>query len=231
MNQYRRGLKDGVAIGLGYLSVSFSFGINAVAGGLSVLQATIISMTNLTSAGQLAGLDLMLKLAPLVELALVQLTINIRYSLMSISLTQKLDGTMTTPHRLAVSFFNTDEVFAVASSQPGLLGKSYLYGLGTMPYIGWASGTLLGAVAGSILPSGVTSALGIMIYAMFVAIVVPPAKKVKAVCFVSLVCAAMCLAFYYIPALGAVSSGMAIIICSVIAAGLGAWLYPVREAD
>ena len=218
-----------MAIGLGYLSVAFSFGINAVAGGLTVLQAVLISACNVTSAGQLAGLELMLSLAPLAEMALVQLTINIRYSLMSVSLSQKLAADVTTPHRLAIAFVNTDEVFAVASAQPGLLGRRYLYGLITMPYIGWALGTLLGAAAGEILPATLTRALGIMIYAMFVAIVLPPAKKSKPIRFVALAAGALSILFYYLPG-ARVSSGLSIIVCAVAAAGLGAWLFPVREA-
>ena len=217
-----------MAIGLGYLSVAFSFGINAVAGGLTVLQALLVSACNVTSAGQLAGLELMIGLAPLAEMALVQLTINIRYSLMSVSLSQKLASDVTTPHRLAIAFVNTDEVFAVASAQPGLLGKHYLYGLITMPFIGWALGTLLGAAAGEILPSVLTRALGIMIYAMFVAIVLPPAKKSKPIRFVALASGALSILLYYLP--GGVSSGLSIIVCAVAAAGLGAWLFPVREA-
>lgn len=230
MKDYQRGLKDGVAIGLGYLSVAFSFGINAVSGGLTVLQALLISMCNVTSAGQLAGLDLMVKLAPLAEMALVQLTINIRYSLMSISLSQKLAPEVTTPHRMAIAFVNTDEVFAVASAQPGLLGRGYLYGLITMPFGGWALGTLLGAAAGEILPGFLTQALGIMIYAMFIAIVLPPAKKSKPIRFVALAAGALSVLFYYMPGLH-LSSGLSIIVCAVAAAALGAWLFPVREAE
>ncbi len=229
MEAYTKGVRDGVAIGLGYLSVSFSFGISAVKGGLTVLQAALISMTNLTSAGQVAGLDQMLRLAPLAELFLVQLTINTRYSLMSMSLTQKLDDSMTLLNRLATAFFITDEVFAVASSQAGLIGKSYLYGLATMPYIGWAVGTVLGAAAGSVLPLSVTTALGIAIYGMFIAIFVPPMKKLKSVRAVVLTALALSLALHYIPVFSFVSSGASIILCAVVAAGVGAYFFPAEE--
>ena len=226
---FTKGLRDGVAIGLGYLSVSFSFGINAAQGGLTILQTALISMTNLTSAGQLAGLNLMIALAPLAELFLVQLTINIRYALMSMSLTQKLDNSMTFAHRLGAAFFITDEVFAVASSQSGLIGRSYLYGLATMPYMGWALGTLLGAAAGSLLPASVTTALGIAIYGMFIAIIVPPMKKLKAVRLVVLVALGLNLALKYIPLFDFISDGVAIVLCSVVAAGVGAYCHPAEE--
>ncbi|MEF9894509.1 MAG: AzlC family ABC transporter permease [Clostridia bacterium] len=231
MPGYTKGVRDGVAIGLGYLSVAFSFGINAVSGGLSVLQAVLISLANVTSAGQMAGLEQMIKLAPLFEVALVQLTINLRYALMSISLSQKLDDSVGTIHRMAIAFVNTDEVFAVASAQAGLLGKNYLYGLITAPYLGWALGTLLGAAAGSLLPGSVSNALGIMIYAMFVAIVIPPTKRDKAIRFVVLAAGVLSVALYYLPGLRTLSGGAMIIVCSVAAAALGAWRYPVREED
>lgn len=145
---YQRGLRHGLPIALGYLSVSFAFGIQATSLGLTPLQAVMISFFNVTSAGQLAGLQLMAAGAGLAEMALTQLTINLRYALMSLSLSQKLDASMTLPHRLLLSFCNTDEVFVVASQQPGKVGRAYLYGLTNGPFLGWVLGTLLGALAG-----------------------------------------------------------------------------------
>ena len=134
---YQRGLRHGLPIALGYLSVSFAFGIQATSLGLTPLQAVMISFFNVTSAGQLAGLQLMAAGAGLTEMALTQLTINLRYALMSLSLSQKLDSSMTLPHRLLLSFCNTDEVFVVASQQPGKVGRAYLYGLTNGPFLGW----------------------------------------------------------------------------------------------
>jgi predicted branched-subunit amino acid permease len=226
---FRRGIRHGVPIGLGYLSVSFAFGMKAVGDGLTVLQAVLISMTNLTSAGQIAALPLMVSGASLAEMALTQLTINLRYALMSLSLGRKLDETMGTPQRLIFSFANTDEIFAVASSQQGKVGKFYLYGLMLTPWIGWSLGTLLGAAAGTLLPAFVRSALGIAIYGMFLAIILPPARKRRPVRFVVLAAVAMSLCFRYIPGLNTVSSGFVIIICGVAAAALGAWRFPAGE--
>ena len=226
---FLKGVKHGLPIGLGYLSVSFAFGMQCTAGGLSVLQALLISMTNLTSAGQLAGLQVMLASSSLIEMALTQFIINLRYALMGLSLSQKLGPTMNTPRRMFFSFANTDEIFAVASSQPEKLHHYYLYGLMTMPYIGWSLGTLLGAAAGAILPEFVCSALGIAIYGMFIAIVIPPARQEKAVALVALLAIAVSLTFNYLPMLKAVSGGFVVIICAVVAATVGAVFFPIKE--
>ena len=228
---FRKGIRHGIPIALGYLGVSFAFGMKAVATGLTVLQAVLISMTNLTSAGQVAALPLMAAGASLTEMALTQLTINLRYALMSLSLSRKLDGSMGTFQRMFFSFANTDEIFAVASSQPGRVGKSYLYGLMLTPWIGWTAGTLLGAAAGTLLPEFVRSALGIAIYGMFLAIILPPARKQKPVRAVVALAAALSVCFRYIPGLNRVSGGFAIIICAVAAAASGAALFPVKEDE
>lgn len=232
MNQlFLKGLRHGVPIGLGYLSVSFTFGMKAVGDGLTAVQAVMISLMNLTSAGQFAGLPLMVGGASMIEMALTQLIINLRYALMSLSLGQKLDGTMTTLRRMIFSFANTDEIFAVASSQPGKVGNTYLYGLMLAPMFGWSTGTLLGAVAGQLLPAFVRSALGVAIYGMFLAIILPPARKEKPVRVVVLIAVVLSLCFRYIPLLNTLSSGFVIIICAVAASALGAWLFPVKEGD
>ena len=226
---FRQGIRHGIPIALGYLSVSFAFGMKATADGLTVLQAVLISMTNLTSAGQIAALPLMIGGASLAEMALTQLTINLRYALMSLSLSRKLDGSMKTLQRLIFSFANTDEIFAVASSQPGKVGKHYLYGLMLTPWIGWSLGTLLGSAAGTLLPDFVRTALGIAIYGMFLAIILPPARKLGPVRFVVLISVVLSLCFRYIPGLKTVSSGFVIIICGIAAAATGAWVFPIKE--
>ena len=227
-HSYTSGLKDGVPIGLGYLSVSFAFGIFAVGSGLKVWQALLISMTNLTSAGQLAGVPIIVQQLPFVEIALTQLIINLRYSLMSISLSQKADPTITRLDRFLIAFFMTDEIFAVSSAKQGMVGRRYMYGLAVAPYIGWSLGTLLGAAAGNILPAAVTNALGIAIYGMFIAIIVPAAKKSRAVLGVVIVSCAMSALFRFLPGLNKVSGGFVIIICAVVSSAIFAWLKPVK---
>lgn len=229
--QFLRGVRDGVPIGLGYLSVSFAFGITAVSRGVPGWIALLISMTNLTSAGQLAGLDLMVIGCAMGEMILTQCVINLRYALMSVSLSQKVDASVRLRDRFLIAFGNTDEVFAVASGQPGLVGRYYLFGLIVAPYIGWSSGTLLGTVASGLLPESVMAALGIAIYGMFVAIVIPPARKSRAVALVLGGAVALSCAFRYLPLLNQVSGGFVIIICAVIAASLGAIFAPIPETD
>ena len=226
---FGNGFVDGIPIGLGYLSVSFGFGISAVGDGLRFLEALIISMTNLTSAGQVAGVAVIVAGGTVIEMILTQLVINLRYSLMGITLTQRLDPRCTTPHRMLMSFGLTDEIFAVAASKPYPVCPKYFYGLMTAPYLGWALGTLLGAWAGNILPSDLRSAMGIMIYAMFVAIILPPMKKNTGVLFVVLLSAALSCCMYYLPVLNTVSAGFSIIICAVIAAAIMAILRPIKD--
>lgn len=228
--KYRHGLRDGLPIALGYLSVSFGFGISAVGQGIGALAAVLISMTNLTSAGQVAGVTVIVSALPLYEMMLTQLIINIRYSLMGLTLTQKLDENFSTLHRLAASFFITDEIYAVASSKSDCICPAYMYGLGTLPWIGWTLGTLLGAVAGSLLPDSISNALGIAIYGMFVAIVVPAAKKERGILFTAVIAAALSCMLKYIPAFSFITQGFAIIICALLAAAAAAVLFPVREA-
>lgn len=221
-NAFLRGIRHGIPIALGYLSVSFTFGMKAVGDGMTPLQALLISATNLTSAGQFAALPLMTGGASLIEMALTQLVINLRYALMSLSLGQRLDGTMNTLSRLLFSFANTDEIFAVASSQPEKVGRKYLFGLILTPYFGWTAGTLL--------PEFFRSALGIAIYGMFLAIILPPAKREKPVRLVVLLAVALSLCLRYVPLFSGISSGFAVILCAVIASAVGALLHPVKEA-
>ena len=177
ITSFRMGIRDGLPICLGYLSVSFAFGIFATGAGLSIYEALLISMFNVTSAGQLAAVPIIASLGSFIELALTQLVINLRYALMSVSLSQKLGTSVRIRDRFLISFVNTDEVFAVSSGKNGRVGRTYMYGLILTPYLGWSLGTLFGAVAGNILPVLLISALGIAIYAMFTAIVIPFARS------------------------------------------------------
>lgn len=227
---FAKGIRDGLPICFGYLSVSFAFGIFAIANGLTVPESVLMSMTNVTSAGQLAAVPIIAGGGTLIELAISQLVINLRYALMSVSLSQKLGKSVRMLDRFIIAFVNTDEVFAVASAQEGSVGRKYLYGLILTPFLGWASGTLLGAVAGNLLPAVVISALGVAIYAMFIAIVFSKAKTDKPTAVCVLIAIALSCAFRYIPFLQGVPAGFTVIICAVITAGLMAWLAPVKEA-
>lgn len=228
-NNFLRGLWHGVPICLGYLSVSFGFGIMAVRAGLSILEAVGISVTNLTSAGQAAGVGIIAAGGTLLEMALTQLVINIRYSLMGISLSQKLDPSFTLPHRLIASFGITDEIFAVSSSQREPVRPSYMYGLILISFLGWSMGTLLGAAAGQFLPASVTEAMGIVLYGMFIAIVVPECRGNKSVLCAASVAILFSLCFEYL--LTFISGGFAVIISAIAAAAIAALVFPMDDAS
>ncbi len=236
--QFRMGLYNGIPIALGYLAVSFGFGISAVSAGLSELAAVLTSLLNLTSAGQVAGLSVMteggkavalITVSSVIEILATQLTINIRYSLMSLSLSQKLDRSFTAKHRLLTAFGITDEVFGVASSKIEPIRPAYMYGLITLPILGWTLGTLLGAVAGGILPEAIRLALGIAIYGMFVAIVVPPAKRDRGVLLSSLLAIGLSCLFAFLPILSHVPSGFSLIVSALLAAVAAALLFPIPD--
>lgn len=229
--EFKRGINSGLPICIGYLAVSFSFGIFAVASGLTVVEAILLSLTNLTSAGQLAAVPIIACGGSLIELALSQLFINLRYALMSVSLSQKFDKNVKLYDRFLISFANTDEVFAVSASQKGSVSKTFMYGLILTPILGWTLGTALGAIAGNILPAIVISALGVAIYGMFIAIIIPAMKSHKATSLCVLTAALLSLLFYYTPALNTVPSGFVIIICAVIASVIFAIAFPIKEEN
>lgn len=230
MKEYLRGLRYGIPIGVGYLSVSFTFGIMAVSYGMYWWQAVMISMLTLTSAGQLAGIGVMLHPGQYIEMLISQLTINIRYSFMSISLSQKLDPKFKGIYRWLLGFAMTDEVFAVASTEQKV-GVKFFAGLATLPYFGWALGTLFGALLGNVLPASLMSALGLAMYGMFVAIVVPEMRERKTVAIVAVMAMLLSCGFEFIPLLAKVSSGLAISICAIVAAAAGALLFPVEDEE
>ena len=226
-NSFLKGIKDGMPICLGYISVAFAFGIFSVESGLSILETLLISMTNVTSAGQLAGVPIICGGGGLWQMAISQLVINLRYALMGVSLSQKLGKSVRVIDRLLISFVNTDEVFAVASGNRENVGKRYLYGLILTPYIGWSGGTFLGAVAGSILPAIIISALGVAIYGMFIAIIVPVAKESRGVALCSLSAIFLGLIFKVVPFLSKVPEGFVIILCAAAASALFAAIAPI----
>lgn len=226
---FKNGLKDGLPIGLGYLPVAFAFGVQASIAGIPLFMSLFISMTNLTSAGQLAGLTIIAAAGTVLEIVLTQLVINARYFLMSITLSQKLDSSFTLGHKFLCSAFVTDEIFAVASSKPKTFNRSYFYGLVVLPYIGWSLGTLLGAAAGNVLPVMITNALGIALYAMFIAIIIPPSIKEKGVFFAVVLGAGVSAILYYVNIFSAIPSGLLVIISALITASIVALIFPVKE--
>ena len=225
---FKDGIKDGIPIALGYFSVSMAFGLSAAMLGFPVWSAVILSLTNVTSAGQAAAVQIMAQCGKLLELVLTTLIINMRYFLMSLSLSQKVSGEMTVAERLMASFGITDEVFAVSMQRKTPITFSYMAGVILLPVIGWTSGTFTGAVATKVLPEALSAAMGIALYGMFVAIIIPPARENKDVLKAILMAVIASLCFAYVPVFRCVSSGWAIIIITVLVSAVSATFMPIK---
>ena len=228
---FRQGMTDGIPIALGYMAVSFTFGIMAKNAGLTAFQAVLLSLTNLTSAGQFAGLGIITASASYMEMAFTQLVINLRYCLMSCALSQKLEQGTPFFHRFFIAYGNTDEIFGVCSCKEGKLDPFYNYGVISVASPGWAFGTFLGVLSGSILPGRVLSALGVALYGMFIAVIVPPSKTNRIIAGVVLISMGASLIFTWLPLLNQISSGFRSILLTLIIAGGAAALFPVRPDE
>lgn len=230
IHDFRRGLKQGLPIAFGYIPVSFTFGLMAVSGGIPAWVAIIISLTNLTSAGQFAGAGLIIANASLFEITATTFVINIRYMLMSLSLSQKITE-MPLFKKCIMAFGITDEIFAVASLEKKEVSFAYMMGLISCPYWGWALGTALGALTTSILPEKLQSSMGIALYAMFIALFIPASKKSKAALIVVITAVGMSSMLKWMPFLQKISAGWSIIMVTIIAATAGAVLFPRKEDE
>ncbi|MDB7987023.1 AzlC family ABC transporter permease [Faecalicoccus pleomorphus] len=227
LNSWKQGLQDGIPIALGYVSVSFAFGMMASNQGIPVWASVLISFSNLTSAGQFAGLGIIAANGSMMEMALSQFVINLRYFLMSLSLTQKLDEKTKTLQRAVIAHGITDEIFALSSSKPKKVGFLYMISLMFLPILGWTGGTFLGAAASTLLPVILRDSLGIMIYGMFLAIIIPPCRTSKNIGIVVLIAAVTSCLFQVLSAYISIGSGFVIILCTLFAAGVGAFLFPI----
>ena len=221
------GMRDGIPIALGYLAVSFTLGIACRNIGMSAFDATVMSLTNLTSAGEFAALSIMVAGAGYWEMALSQFVINLRYMLMSASLSQKLAPDTPLYHRLLVGYGVTDEIFGISINVPGRLDPFYTYGAISIASPAWALGTCLGVVLGNVLPERIVVALSVALYGMFIAIIVPPARKDKTLALLVLVSMAASWAFPLVPFLAGISGGMKIILLTVVISLIAAILFPL----
>lgn len=227
--EFNKGFKKGLPIALGYVPVAFTFGLLAVQGGLSPWLAIFMSMSNLTSAGQFAGVNLIIVQADLIEMALTTFVINIRYLLMSLSLSQKIRPNMPLALRSMMAFGITDETFTVASLEEGEISFPFMMGLICGPYFGWALGTALGAYTSSLLPPALQNSMGIALYAMFIAIVIPAARTSKAALVVAGTGIGINSFLSWTPILNNISPGWRITVATVLAASVGALLFPKDE--
>ena len=226
---FRRGVRDGMPIALGYFAVAFTLGIAAKNAGFSAVQAMVESLTNNASAGEYAVFSLVSAGAGYWEVAVMTLVANARYLLMSCALSQKLAPETGLGHRMLVAFDVTDEIFGVSIASPGRLNPFYTYGAMAVAIPGWALGTFLGVVVGNVLPLRLVSALSVGLYGMFLAIIVPPARESRVVLALVLLSFAASWAAASLPALAAVSSGVKTIVLTVAISLGAAVLFPVAE--
>ena len=231
IDEFKQGCKHAVPVCLGYLAVSFAFGIEASKIGMTTFQAAMTSLLNVTSAGQFSALEVIARNGSFVELAVLQFIINLRYMLMSTALSQKLKPEVSVGHRLAISYGVTDEIFALSFFRKGELYPLYSYGLIVTSVLGWVTGTILGSVAGQLLPERLISCLGLAIYGMFIAIIIPDTRKSRAL--LTVVVSAMLLStiFTYAPVLKLISGGFRIIIVTVVVAALAALICPRQDEE
>ena len=226
---WRKGFKDSIPICLGYIAVSFTFGIAARNTGLTTFQSSLMSATNYTSAGQFSAIGLIGASALYFEMAVTQLIINLRYCLMSCALSQKLKEKTPLVHKFIVAFGITDEIFGVSVCIEGKLNPFYIYGAMSAAMPGWVLGTFLGVISGDILSPRIISTLSVALYAMFIAVIIPPAKGNKVLA--GLIILSMFLSFIFskIRILSIISPGFKIIILTILIAGAATVLFPLKE--
>ena len=228
---FLKGLKDGIPIMLGYFAVSIALGISARNAGMTAAQATVASALIMASAGQYIGFTLIAAGASYLEVVVMEAIANARYLLMSTALSQKVDPALPLRHRLLMGLWITDEIFGVSASVEGRLNPYYTYGLAAVATPGWALGTLMGVVLGTVLPVRVVSALSVGLYGMFMSIFVPPAKKNRVIAALVIISFAASWAFNALPAFDGISSGMKIILLTVAISLGAALLFPVKGGD
>ncbi len=232
IKDFREGSRDAIPICLGYIAVSFAFGIEASKIGMTTFQAAVTSLLNVTSAGQFSALELIARNGGFIELAILQFIINLRYMLMSCALSQKLDPKVSTLHRMGISYGVTDEIFGLSVLKKGKLYPMYSYGLIVTSVFGWVLGTVLGAFSGQIMPQRLISCLGLAIYGMFIAIIIPDTRTSRPVMAVVVSAMVLSCIFTYVPALASlISQGFRIIIITVAVAAAAAVLAPRHETD
>ena len=230
-NAFIQGLRDGLPIGLGYLAVAFTLGIQCRDAGMSALEATVMSLVNVTSAGEFAGLAIIKSASSYLEMVVSQLIINLRYMLMSFALSQKADPSLPVGHRLGIAFGVTDEIFGISIGRKGKLDPAYSYGAMAVAIPGWTIGTGLGVIMGDVLPASIVSALSLALYGMFIAIVVPKAKEDKRIaisCIAAVIISSICT---YAPVVKDISNGSRIIILTVVISLAAAVIAPVKEDE
>ena len=228
---FQKGMRDGIPIALGYFAVALTLGIAARNAGLTAFQATLASFTLNASAGEYVGFTLIASGAGYLEIAVMELIANARYLLMSCALSQKLSPDTPLLHRLLIGYDVTDEIFGISIAVPGKLPAFYTFGAILVALPGWSGGTFLGVVLGNILPARVVSALGVGLFGMFLAIIIPPARRDKIIAALVSVSFALSFLANRLSLLDGISSGIKTIVLTVVIAGAAAILFPVKEEE
>lgn len=228
---FRHGMRDGSPIALGYFAVAFTLGIAARNAGLSALQGFVASVLNNASAGEYAGFALIAAGSTYLETAIMTLVVNARYLLMSCALSQKLKPDTPIHHRMAIAYDVTDEIFGICVAQPGYLNPWYAYGAIVVAIPGWAFGTFLGVIMGNVLPLRVVSALSVGLYGMFLAIIIPPARKNRVIAGIVAVGFSASFLVNRLPQLSGLSTGIKTIALTVALAFLAAILFPTDTVN
>ena len=227
----REGIRDGIPIGLGYLAVSFSLGVAARNAGLSAFQGFLVSLLNNASAGEYAGFTVIAANGAYFEIFLMTLIANARYLLMSCALSQKISPDTPLIHRILVGYDVTDEIFGITIARPGMLDPFYSYGAILIAAPSWAGGTALGVIAGNLLPARAVSALSVALFGMFLAVIIPPARKNRVIALFVLISFAASFAATYLPLISRLSGGTRTIILTVLISAVAAILFPVNEEE
>lgn len=230
-SNFCKGLKGGIPIALGYFAVSFTLGIQAKNVGITAFQAALTSFGLHASAGEYIAFTLIGANANILVMVLMEMIANARYLLMSCSLSQKIPADTPMWKRLVMGYFITDEIFGASISVSGKLDPYYMFGLIAVASPGWVVGTALGVIMGNALPLRAVSALSVGLYGMFIACIIPEGRKNKIVAGVIIVSFVLSYIFSTLSVLKGISSGIKIMILTVIIATVAAILFPVKEEN
>ena len=229
MSWFARGLRDGIPICMGYFAVSFALGITARGIGMNALQAGLMSMGMVASAGEFAAIVLIASSAGIFEMISTCIVVNLRYFLMSCSLSQKLSPDLPFYHRFLLPYCITDEIFGLSSAVPGYLDPAYSYGMTIVSVAGWTTGTVLGVLMGNIMPAWAVNALSVSLYGMFLAIIIPPSRKDRFIAGLVAVSMTASGLFTVLPLLRDISGGFKVIILTILIAGAAAFIHPIED--
>ena len=229
MPWFLRGLRDGIPICMGYFAVSFALGITARGIGMNALQAGLMSMGMVASAGEFAAIVLIESHAGIFEMITTCIVVNLRYFLMSCSLSQKLSPDLPFYHRFMLPYCITDEIFGLSSAVPGYLDPRYSYGMTLISVVGWTTGTVLGVLMGNIMPAWAVNALSVSLYGMFLAIIIPPSRKDRSIAGLVVISMTASGLFSVLPLLREISGGFKVIILTLLIAGAAAFIHPIED--